>query len=276
MKELKKLKEKDMTSLKTQNTSLAKKVVDLKVELALWKDEIRKLKVKTESLERIREVVGIPRDILNKARLFDNGIKMEEEISAAKIVPILVVFTRKMEVALADIRKLVFGSSVGETSWPSMPPPKDTLRKEKPLEEIKTPLPQRLGKEKVAETSHVVPPAKVLATTPSSVERKKVGKDSASSEPSSRMQDSKKKKKEPTLELELEEESTAEDTGSSKEDAESEEEPSTLLSEPKARMGTCSTDKKKPPPVYKSSVTPKRPIKTPQKGEDSNEKARGK
>ena len=108
--------------------------------------------------------------------------------------------------ALADIRKLVSGSSAGETNKLSMPPPKDTPQKEKPLEEIKTPLLQHLGKEEVAETSHMVPPAEVSAATLSLVERKKAEKDSASSEPSSRRQDKKKKMKEPTPEEEEEEE----------------------------------------------------------------------
>ena len=82
---------------------MAKEVADLKVELALQKDKIRELKIKTESLERIREVAGTLGDVLNKARLFDNDIKMEGKIAATKIIPILVVFTRKMEVALVDI-----------------------------------------------------------------------------------------------------------------------------------------------------------------------------
>ena len=138
VKELKKLKEKNRTAMEAQNASLMKEVVDLKVELVMRKDKIRELKIKTESLEWIREVMGTSRDVLNKAHFFDIGIKTEGEIAATKIIPILVVFIRKMEVALVDIRKLVSKSSAGETSRPSMPPLKETTRKEKPLEEIKT------------------------------------------------------------------------------------------------------------------------------------------
>ena len=115
--------------------------MDLRVELALRKNKIRELKIKTESLERIREVVGTPGDVLNKAHFFDNNIKTEGKIVAAKIITILVVFTWKMEATLVDIQKLVSGSSTGEISRPFMPPPKDTPRKEKLLEEVKTPLP---------------------------------------------------------------------------------------------------------------------------------------
>ena len=142
VKELKKLQEKDTKSLE-------KEVADLKVELALRKDEINKLQVKTRCLERIKEVVGTLGDVLNKARFFDKDIKTEGEVSTAKIVKFLVTFTQKMETALVDIRKIVSISLAGEPSRPPMPPPTETPRKEKPLEEIKTPLPQRLGKETI-------------------------------------------------------------------------------------------------------------------------------
>ena len=114
VKELKKLQEKDTKSLE-------KEVADLKIELALRKDEINKLKVKTMCLEQIKEVVGIPGNVLNKARLFDEDIKTKGEVSAAKIVKVLVTFTWKMEIALVDIWKIVSGSSVGESSRPLCP-----------------------------------------------------------------------------------------------------------------------------------------------------------
>ena len=76
---------------------------------------------------------------MNKARLFDNDIKTEGEVSTAKIIPILVSFTMEMEVALMDIQKLVSRSPAG-SSQASPPPPKETPRKEKPLDEVKTPL----------------------------------------------------------------------------------------------------------------------------------------
>ena len=68
VKELKKLKEEDTKSLKD-------KVADLIVKLAIRKDEIEELKKRVGILERIKEVVGTLRDILNKARLFDEDVK---------------------------------------------------------------------------------------------------------------------------------------------------------------------------------------------------------
>ena len=103
VKELKKLKEVDTTSLEDR-------VADLKVELASWNDEVEDLKKQVRCLERIKEAVGAPGDVFNKARLFDEDIKTEGEVSVAKIVKVLVIFTRKMETALVDICKIVSGA----------------------------------------------------------------------------------------------------------------------------------------------------------------------
>ena len=135
--------------------------------------------------------------------------------------------------------------------------------------------------QEVAKIEVLVPevrPTEVPAAKPSSSKgKKKVDSETkvVSFEASSARKSDKKKKKEPSLEPEEEEELTT-GTWSSKGDAESEEEPSTPPPKPKARMGTRSTDKKKPLPVYKSSVAPKQPTEMPQKGEGSNKKPRGK
>ena len=78
-------------------------MADHKVELALRKDKINELKVKAGYLEWIKEVVGTLGDVLNKVCLFDKDIKTEGEVSAAKIVKVLVTFTQKMEIALVEI-----------------------------------------------------------------------------------------------------------------------------------------------------------------------------
>ena len=270
-KELKKLKQQDKSKIHAHNTTLRLQVVDLKVELATKNKEIRQLRAQTESLEWIREVVGTPVDVLNKAHLFENDIKTKGQLSTAKIIPILVSFMMKMEVALVNIRKLVSGSLVGSSQAPP-PPPKKTPRKEKPLEEVKTLLPQRPVKELVARLAKVeIPPAAI----PSAAKKKKAEKDSdtktTSSEPSSQRRKSRRKtKKEPYPELESEEESAAEDTRSSDGDQESEEEESTTPPPKlKKRMDTRASDKKKHASGFKSPVAPKRPSKIPQKEESS-------
>ena len=144
-KELKKLKAVDTKSLENK--------------LAVRNDEIEDLKKQVKSLERIKEAIGAPRDVFKKACLFDEDIKTEGEVSAAKIIQDLVIFTWKMETALVDIRKIISGASVRESSQPLMPPPTETPKKEKPLSEVKTPLLQGLEKEAIAETLGEVPSA---------------------------------------------------------------------------------------------------------------------
>ena len=83
MKELKKLKQKDTTSLEAANASLSSQVAELKMALVLKDDEIRELKgKKAENLKRIWEAIGHPCDVLNKARLFDDDVKAKGQLSA--------------------------------------------------------------------------------------------------------------------------------------------------------------------------------------------------
>ena len=267
MKELKKLKEEDTKSLKD-------KVAVLIVELAVRKDEIKELKKRVGILERIKEVVRTLGNILNKACLFDKDVKTERKVSAAKIIKVLVSFTRRMETALVDIWKIVFRSSAGKSSRPLMPPPTEIPRKEKPLEEIKTPLLRRPGKEAMMEESGEVPSAEFMTAKP--VEALVVTltpkvKKSESSEPSPR----KEKKKERTPEIE-ELKDSMEEMSSSNEGTKSDEvEPASPQAEKKKSMNTRSSDKKKPPPFDKTPVASKQRA-TLQKGEGSLKKSKGK
>ena len=68
------------------------------------------------TLERIKEVVGTTGDILNKVRFFDKDIKTEVEVSATKMIKVLVSFTCRMETVLVDIWKIVSRSLVGESN----------------------------------------------------------------------------------------------------------------------------------------------------------------
>ena len=229
MKELKKLKEKDTMSLEAANKKLQLEVDQLKVALALKKDEVKDLKAqKTEALKEIREIVGHPGNTLNKAKLFDDYINKEVKIMLPKVIAILHSFHKKMEAVLGEIRKLVPGS-VGESSQPLLPPQKETPHKEKPLEEVKTPLPQRPGKKIVEEESGEVPALEFSVLKPQPVSEvtleTKVGK-TKSPTPSPRKL-SLRKQKEPMPEYE-ELGDTIEETGSSQGGAEmEEEEPST-------------------------------------------------
>ena len=158
-KELKKFQQKDTAALEATNVKLLSHVADLKVELAMKNEEIRQLQEqKKEGLDRIREFIGNAGDVLNKVRVFDNDIKTEVQLSAPKIITILVNFRHKMEATLSEMWKLVSGSQP-ELSRPPLPFPKGIPLKTKPVEELKTPLPQRPMKELVAEIVKIEIPA---------------------------------------------------------------------------------------------------------------------
>ena len=91
---------------------------------------------------------------MNKAHLFDNNIKTKGQLSAAKIIPILVNFAHKMETTFVEIQKLVPRSQPGPSRLP-LPSPTAMLHKEKPLVELKTPLLQCPMQELVAEVAKI-------------------------------------------------------------------------------------------------------------------------
>ena len=137
-----------------------------------------------------------------------------------------------------------------------MPPPTETLRKKKPLEEIKNLLPQRLGKETIVkESGEALPTEFTSAKLPDpTVTPRPKEKKSESSEPYPQKQ----KKKERTPEYEKLDEST-EGTGSSEGGMESEDKAAltTPPAEKRKSINTWSLGKKGPPPVYKIPLTPK-------------------
>ena len=268
VKELKKFKEKDTESLEAANWKLQQEVDELKIALALKEDEVKNFKtLRMEALKEIWEIVGHPGDILNKAKLFDEYINKEEKITMPKVIAILHGFYKKMEAALGEIWKLVFGS-VGESSRPPLPTQKETPIKEKPLDEVKTPLPLRPGKEVVPEGSGKVPAAECPVSKPPTVPvsksqpipevalEPKTGK-MKSLTPSPRKV-SLCKPKEPIPEVE-ELRDTIEDTVSIGDtETEEEEEPSMPAPDhPKGRE-TRSSGRKKPGPLYRSPFASKR------------------
>ena len=264
--------EKELKKLKAVDTKpLENKIADLTVEMAMRNDKIEDLKKQVKSLERIKEAVGALGDVFNKARLFDEDIKTKGEVCAAKIIKVLVSFTRKMETALVDIRKIVSRASSGESSRPSRPPPTETPQKKKPLSEVKTPLPQQPENEVIAETSGITPPAKLVTVKPavvSVVTPTLKGKKSVSVEPSLW-----KGKKESSPEYkELAE--TLEEMASSSGKTGSEQ----VIPPPKKKKGVSmrSSDRKRPPFEFKTPAASKKHQKSLEKGGSSQKKPQGK
>ena len=142
--------------MEATNIALSNQVAELKMALVLKDDKIRELKgQRTEALGQIWEMVGHSGDVLNKAQLFDKYVNKEVMITMPKVIAILVGFHKKMEAILGEIQKLV-PRSAGESSRPLFLPPKKTPRKEKPLDEVKTPLPAKSQSRRYRRSCHLL------------------------------------------------------------------------------------------------------------------------
>ena len=228
---------------------------------------------------------------INKARLFDNEVKIEDQLSAPKIVNILVEFGKKMEATLVEMRKLLPGPQSEPFRLP-IPSLRDPLPKKfqdfiesmnKALMELRTLQQHRPGKEPVFEAEKVATPVPVVQVKAKVVEKKSETPKTKNFDPSPKKICMRKKKKKPTLEsrTETEEEGSFEDVeevevkDSSKEsELEEEEEVEPKLETPppkKTRIKTRTSKRKKTTPVLKTLVSTKRLAKgkMPKKGESS-------
>ena len=115
-KEIRKLKEEDSSKLKAYNAQLKIWVNDLQVTMKAQDEETRQLWAMTEDIERIWEFIGHRGDVVIKAHLFDNEVKIEDHLSVQKIITILVKYGHKMEATLREIQKLLPGSFVAGMS----------------------------------------------------------------------------------------------------------------------------------------------------------------
>ena len=77
-------------------------------ELSQKSEEIRKYHAEQVVVfSRIRELVGHPGEIVNKARLYDQMMDSGEPSSARQTIPILVKYSRMMKDLLAEIQNVV-------------------------------------------------------------------------------------------------------------------------------------------------------------------------
>ena len=79
----------------------------------------------------IRELVGHPSEVVNKARLYDQLVDFGEPVSARQIIPILVKYSRMMNNLFTDIQKVVPPSGIPRRVLYQGPPgsPTGTLYK---------------------------------------------------------------------------------------------------------------------------------------------------
>ena len=77
-------------------------------ELARKSEEIRKHHAEqTAVIDRVRELVGNPGEIANKARQYDQLVASGDSVSAGQVIPILVKYSQLMNNLFVDIQKIL-------------------------------------------------------------------------------------------------------------------------------------------------------------------------
>ena len=104
--------EKKVDELEAKNSFVLEKANKLRVDLKETRKDhhevVDKLNSALQFNQKLEEYVGNSGDIVNKACLFDKNL-MKHHISAAKVIPILVDFAKKMEELLDEMRVLFKG-----------------------------------------------------------------------------------------------------------------------------------------------------------------------
>jgi hypothetical protein len=106
-KELDQVK-RELDQVRTDNAHLHAQMASMAEELGQKSEEIRKYHAEqTVVFTRIRELIGHPGEIVNKARLYDQLVESGEPVSARPTIPIIVKYSRMMNNLFAEIQKVV-------------------------------------------------------------------------------------------------------------------------------------------------------------------------
>ena len=183
-----------MAILEANNAKLADQVADHEVEIAKKDEEIRQLHTQSkEGLDRIRNFIGNPGDIVNKAQLFDNEIKSEWQLLTSKIVNVLVEFVRKREATLVEMPKLLLGPQPELFRLP-IPSPTGIPLKHMATIELNTLQQHHLGKEPITGVKKVVTPVSSVQVKTKMTKKGLETPKTMSSNPFSRRVNTRKKK----------------------------------------------------------------------------------
>ena len=97
---------KGLDQVKTENAHLYAQVAAMAQELSQKSEKIWKYHAEQAVVfSRVRELVGHPGEIVNKAQLYDQQVESGELASARQTIPILVKYSRMMNNLFADIYK---------------------------------------------------------------------------------------------------------------------------------------------------------------------------
>jgi len=95
-------------TLENEKAQLTAQVEAMTKELTQKSEEIRRYKAEqTVVLSKVRELVGQPGEVVNKAHLYDQLLESADPASARQTLQILVKYSRTMKDLLAEIRKIL-------------------------------------------------------------------------------------------------------------------------------------------------------------------------
>jgi hypothetical protein len=102
------LVKKELDHARTDNAQLHAQMASMAEELGQKSEEIRKYHAEqTVVFTRIRELIGHPGEIVNKARMYDQQVESRDPVSTRQTIPILVKYSRMMNNLFTEIQKVV-------------------------------------------------------------------------------------------------------------------------------------------------------------------------
>ena len=114
---------KQVETLETEKAQLAAQVAAMTMEIALKSEEIRKYQAKQAVvLSRVRELVGHPGEVVNKAHLYNQLMESADPSSARQTLQFLVKYSRSMKDLLTEIWNLLAPSGTPRRMLYSGPP----------------------------------------------------------------------------------------------------------------------------------------------------------
>ena len=108
-------------ALRAENKELKDRIKEVKREAKAARTERDKSK---EVAQRVSKFLGSPGDVLNKARLFDHGLKQPATDSGVKMMRCMIDYSQKMEKTLKELRSLFkpIGDQPEQTGTPGARP----------------------------------------------------------------------------------------------------------------------------------------------------------
>ena len=91
-------------ALPAENTELKDRIKEVEREAKAARTERDKSK---EVAQRVSKFLGSPGDVLNKAQLFDHGLKQPATDSGVKMMRCMIDYSQKMEKTLKELRSLL-------------------------------------------------------------------------------------------------------------------------------------------------------------------------